>query len=148
MIYVCLHILHPHRKNYVKELSIVLLTDPLLTCRCRSIYFQLSALKNFNFLDCLGLIDALSANERAEIIACILLVYQLLGTSKSLKRSEKLESKRRRLKEALLYYKRNVNHCHRPYGPTRDHSYVDTLVCRDDCKQSTHYHIKICCFQN
>ena len=44
--------------------------------------FQLSALKNFNFLDCLGLIDALSANERAEIIACILLVYQLLGTSK------------------------------------------------------------------
>ena len=37
--------------------------------------FQLSALKNFNFLDCLGLIDALSANERAEIIACILLVY-------------------------------------------------------------------------
>ena len=110
--------------------------------------FQLSALKNFNFLDCLGLIDALSANERAEIIACILLVYQLLGTSKSLKRSEKLESKIRRLKEALLYYKRNVNHCHRPYGPTRDHSYVDTLVCRDDCKQSTHYHIRICCFQN
>ena len=30
----------------------------------------------------LGLIDVLSANERAEIIACILLVYQLLGTSK------------------------------------------------------------------
>ena len=44
--------------------------------------FQLFALKNFNFLDCLGLIDAFSANERAEIIACILLVYQLLGTSK------------------------------------------------------------------
>ena len=38
--------------------------------------------KNFNFLDCLGLIDGLSANERAEIIECILLVYQLLGTSK------------------------------------------------------------------
>ena len=35
-----------------------------------------------NFLDCLGLIDVLSMNERAEIIACILLVYQLLGTSK------------------------------------------------------------------
>ena len=44
--------------------------------------FQLFALKNVNFLDCLGLIDAFSANERAEIIACILLVYQLLGTSK------------------------------------------------------------------
>ena len=37
VIYVCLHILHPHRKNYVKELSNVLLTDPLLTWRCRSI---------------------------------------------------------------------------------------------------------------
>ena len=49
VIYVCLHILHPHRKKYVKELSIVLLTDPLLTWCCRSIEFQLSAI-NFNFL--------------------------------------------------------------------------------------------------
>ena len=44
--------------------------------------FQLFALKIFKFLDCLGLINALSANERAEIITCILLVYQLLGTCK------------------------------------------------------------------
>ena len=44
----------------------------------QSISFQLSALKfnfyalNFNFLYCLGLNDVLSANERAEIFACIL----------------------------------------------------------------------------
>ena len=43
--------------------------------------FQLSALNissfctqfYFNFLHCLGLIDVLSANERAEIFACVLL---------------------------------------------------------------------------
>ena len=34
--------------------------------------FQLFAL-NFNFLHCLGLIDVFSANEHAEIFACILL---------------------------------------------------------------------------
>ena len=28
VIYVCLHILHLHRKNYIKELSTILLTDP------------------------------------------------------------------------------------------------------------------------
>ena len=39
-------------------------------------------MKNFNFVYCLGLIGVFSANERAEIIACMLLVYQLLGTSK------------------------------------------------------------------
>ena len=49
VIYVYLLIRHPHRKKYVKELFIVLLTDPLLTWRCRSIWFQLSAI-NFNFL--------------------------------------------------------------------------------------------------
>ena len=86
--------------------------------------FQLFALKNFNFLDCLGLIDVFSANERAEIIVCILLVYQLLGTFKVWNARSKII----RSKGALLYYKRNVNHCHRPYGPTRDHSYVHNLV--------------------
>ena len=35
--------------------------------------FQLFALKTFIFLHCSGLIDALSANERAEIFASILL---------------------------------------------------------------------------
>ena len=37
----------------------------------QSISFQLSAL-NFNFLYCFGLNDVLSANERAEIFACLL----------------------------------------------------------------------------
>ena len=35
--------------------------------------FHLFAL-NFNFLHCLGLIDVLSANELAEIFACVLLI--------------------------------------------------------------------------
>ena len=35
--------------------------------------FHLFAL-NFNFLHCLGLIDVLSANELAEIFACVLLL--------------------------------------------------------------------------
>ena len=44
----------------------------------QSISFQLSALNfnfcalNFNFLYCFGLNDVLSANERAEIFACLL----------------------------------------------------------------------------
>ena len=32
--------------------------------------------------------------------------------------------------------KKTYSKTRRPYGPTPDHSYVDTLVCRDDCKQS------------
>ena len=89
VIYVCLHIIHPHRKKIHKEvvhystgrpLTHLALSINLISTFCTQ--FQLFALKNFNFLDCLGLIDAFSANERAEIIACISLVYQLLGTSK------------------------------------------------------------------
>ena len=37
--------------------------------------FQLFAF-NFNFLHCLGLIDMLSANQRGEISACILLILK------------------------------------------------------------------------
>ena len=37
---------------------------------CQSISFQIHV--NFNFLYCLGLNGVLSANERAEIFACIL----------------------------------------------------------------------------
>ena len=39
---------------------------------CTVSQFHLFAL-NFNFLHCLGLIDVLSANELAEIFACVLL---------------------------------------------------------------------------
>ena len=130
MSYVCLHILHPDRTKLHKgvvdystdrPLSHLALSINLVSTFCTQ--FVLFALKSFNFLDCLGLIDVFSANERAEIIACILLVYQFL----ELLRTETLESKIIRLKGTLLYYKRNVNHCQRPYGPTRDHSYVHNL---------------------
>ena len=73
-----LHILHPHRKQ-VHKVAVDYSNDrpfnspeAVTTNLIPTFYaqFQLFALKkNFNFLHCLGLIDVLSVNKRAEILA-------------------------------------------------------------------------------
>ena len=63
VIYVYLHILHRHQKEST-------------TRSCRLFYRETRNSPGatfFNFLQCLGLIDVLSANKRAETFACILL---------------------------------------------------------------------------
>ena len=56
--------------NY-QQTRVTILAINLISTFCTQ--FQLFALKTFIFLHCSGLIDALSANERAEIFASILL---------------------------------------------------------------------------
>ena len=72
--YVYWHILHPHLKNYIKELSFYWQTlnspeadNHLISTFC-------------TYTNCLGLIDVLSANDRAEIAGCILLAWKPFWT--------------------------------------------------------------------
>ena len=70
-------IIHPHRKQVHKVVVDYSNDRPFnspeaVTTNFTSTFytqFQLFALKKFNFLHCLGLIDVLSVNERAEIFA-------------------------------------------------------------------------------
>ena len=54
-----------------RQTRVTILAINLISTFCTQ--FQLFALKTFIFLHCSGLIDALSANERAEMFASILL---------------------------------------------------------------------------
>ena len=71
MTYVCLHILHPHRKKNLHKKVVEYSTDrPSTHLRRKFNWFQLSAL-NFNFLHEKKKLNSLllSANERAGIFA-------------------------------------------------------------------------------
>ena len=57
-----------------QQTRVTLLAINLISTFCTQ--FQLFALKTFIFLHCSGLIDALSANERAEIFASILIIKE------------------------------------------------------------------------
>ena len=66
MTYVCLHFLHPHRKEtYIKKLSNILLTDPQLTWGGNLTDFNFPRFCKKKKLNSL----LLSANERSEIFA-------------------------------------------------------------------------------